>query len=195
MNKFTWLILVIVSVLLVGCADTPPSSAQVEHAQQEAGISALVRNQPVPTLQYSLERNIVIQTYQARNRKLATWTYMRDMNGRITEICPSIGYPIPYSTQLTNPQQLATQWLRNGTSSTGHSVDGVIGNPEPTGLYPPPSAEATLVTCVEPDGTAAPGYFEDKVFALPYRIHSDFKLERLDTVTSFKIDLSAAPTR
>lgn len=177
----------LVLLALVSC-DYKPSSSEVEHAQQEGGIQAMLRNQPVPTLTYSMERQIVTETYLARNRKMATWTYTRDMQGRITEICPSMGYPIPYSTQLTNPSQLATTYANTKTGASNHSIDGVIGNPEPTGLYPPAASEATLVSCVEPDGAVVPTYWEDRVFAMPYRIKADFKLQRADTIApSFSV--------
>ena len=65
----------------------------------------------------------------------------------------------------------------------------IISNPEPNGLYPPDNAAATIVNCVNPDGSLTPTYWEDNVFALPYRIKSDRMIEREDTTSSFSLDI------
>lgn len=171
-----WLFCIIVLLLVTAC----DGSQSIERRQQEANQSALIQNQPVPNLGgYSFERNVVIQTYLARNRTIATYTYtMTEVDGKIIEICASIGYPIPYSTQLTNPLQYVGP---NGA---------VVGNPEPNGLYSPSSAEGTIINCANEDGTITPTYWEPRVFALPYRIQSDMQLERVKGTTStFTIDI------
>lgn len=146
-----------------GCGE---SSTMIEREAQERGVLAIVQNQPVPDLGgYSLERQILIETYLARNRTVATYTYALTLEGKIIEICASIGYPIPYSTQLTNPERWGTQ-------------GGTIPQAEPNGLFPPTSADATLVNCTNDDGSVTPTYWEPHVFAQPYRIRADIVLER-----------------
>jgi hypothetical protein len=153
--------------LLTACET---STQMLEQGQQKRGVNAIITNQPVPDLGgYSFERQIVIETYLARNHTIATYAYMIAMDGKIIEICPSIGYPIPYSTQLTNPQ-----------IALGNSYQGsVITNPEPNGLYPPSDAAATLVQCVNLDGSVSPVYIEWYVLAFPYQIKADIKLQRI----------------
>lgn len=162
--KLWSIFILILVVILQGCG-----SQQIESQQQEANQLALVENQPVPNLGgYSFERDVVIKTYLARNSTIATYTYtMTEIDGKIIEICASIGYPIPYATQLTNPVGY------NGR-----------GNPEPNGLYSPDSAEGTIVNCVNPDGTITPTYWEPRVFAMPYRIKSAVQLQRVEGSTS-----------
>lgn len=169
MKKYLAL-LIFALLTLVGC-NKAPEAADIEHAQQEIGAKAMLRNQPVPTLDYSLERQIVIETYLARNRKLNTWAYMRDYQGRLTEICPSMGYPIPYSTQLTNPTQMVEGGNYQVTS---------VGNPEPNGLYSPSSSDATIVSCVDKDGSVNPFVVEERVTTSPYRLKHEFELKRYD---------------
>ena len=155
-------------------------SQGIEREQREANQLSLIQNQPVPNLGgYSFERDVVIQTYLARNRTIATYTYtMTEIDAKIIEICASIGYPIPYATQLTNPL--------NWVGSNG----AVIGNPEPNGLYSPDNAEGTIINCANENGTITPTYWEPRVFALPYRIRSDVKLQRVEGTTStFTIDI------
>lgn len=190
MKYLKFIVMLLCEIVLFSCdmAPIPSASSEIEHAQQEGSEKALLQNQPVPVLTYSMERKILTEIYLARNRKVATWTYMRDMNGRITEICPSIGYPIPYATQLTNSLQIAVAHTPNPGPHDNWS-EGVIGNPEPSGLYPPSSANGTWVGCTDKDGLLNPGYFEDNLFAMPYRIKSDFKLQRVDDSSSFAIKL------
>ena len=173
------LLVFVLPLVLVGCMSLSPSVADVEQQQQYSGAMAIVQNQPVPDLGgYSFERQIVIETYLARNNTIATYAYMISMDGKIIEICPSIGYPIPYSTQLTNPQKIESPM----------SYGVILPNAEPNGLYPPDNAVATLVQCVNPDGSVSPTYIEWYVLAFPYRIKSDVQLERIGE-TSFSVEV------
>lgn len=171
------ILIIVACFALLGCE---PSAAQVEHQQQEAGTQSLLQNQPVPDLGgWSFERHVVIETYKARNRTIATYTYTMTIDGKIIEICSSIGYPIPYSTQLTNP-------LQAYGASQGYTS---IGNPEPNGLYSPDNAEGTIVNCVNPDGSVTPTYWEPRIFALPYRIKADVVIARADDkAPTFSVD-------
>ncbi len=180
MKKFIVFALVLAFVL-ASCWGS--SQTDIEQTQQKEAVSSITQNQPIPDLGgYSFERQIVIETYLARNHTIATYAYMITMDGKIIEICPSIGYPIPYSTQLTNPQ------IPSYVHVNGAAVEGVVANPEPNGLYPPGDAAATLVQCVNPDGSVTPVYIEWYVMAFPYRIKSDLQLERIGD-PSFKVDV------
>lgn len=158
------LFLLVLAFVLVACA---PSVSRAEQAQQYQGNLAIVQNQPAPDLGgYSFERQVLIETYLARNNTVSTFSYLFTFDGKIVEICPSIGYPIPYSTQLTNPMKVEYSSL-------------AIPNAEPNSLYPPSDAVATLVQCVNSDGSVSPTYIEDNVMAFPYRIRSDFAFEKI----------------
>ena len=170
------IVLVLVIVLAVACSASE-TAVRTEREQQGAGVLAIVQNQPVPDLGgWSFEREIVRQTYIARNTTVATYSYAMTFDGRVIELCSSIGYPIPYSTQLTNPEQ---------PSGSGYPIP----NPEPNSLYPPGNALATLVQCVNPDGTVSPMYFEPEVFAVPYRLVSDIQFKRVDDQSAFSIQV------
>lgn len=175
MNKKILLVILIGLIVFVACA---PTSNQIETSQQESAVSSIVQNQPVPDLGgYSFERQIMIETFLARNNTIATWAYMFTMDGKIVEICPSIGYPIPYATQLTAPEK----------PTPGYSL--TIPQAEPNGLYTPADAAATLVQCVNPDGSVSPTYIEWYVLAFPYRIVSDVQLQRVGE-PSFKVNIN-----
>lgn len=151
-----------------GCATQADQNTIKERAQQAQGMSAILDNQPVPDLGgYSFERHIVIETFLARNHTISTYTYTMTYDGRVIEICSSVGYPIPYATELSNPLQ--------PSGYTGVA----IAQPEPNGLYPPSTAAATLVQCVNDDGSVTPTYWEQDIFALPYRVKSDIQIQRI----------------
>lgn len=178
------LIPLLLILILVLSACRTSTQTEIEQQQQAGGVASITTNQPVPDLGgYSFERQIVVETYRARNNTIATYSYMITMDGNIIEICPSIGYPIPYSTQMTNPQ------VPTRNCVDGYCFDGVVSNPEPNGLYPPGDAAATLVQCVNPDGSVSPVYIEWYVLAFPYQIASDLQLTRLGE-SSFSVDVN-----
>ena len=168
-----FLVLLIVSLALAGCAN----AQSTEYAQQQQGVLGIINNQPVPDLGgWSFERQVSIDTYVARNKMVNTFTYMfLEFTGKIVKICDSKGYPIPYSTQLTNPNAVYS--------------GATIGNPEPSSLYPPASANATLVQCVMSDGIVVPTYWENNVFALPYEVQADMVLTPSGKAPSFSVGI------
>jgi hypothetical protein len=181
--KKLFLALFVMTLVLSACGTT---QTELEQAQQSGSVKAITQNQPIPDLGgYSFERQIVIETYLARNNTIATYAYMITMDGKIIEICPSVGYPIPYSTQLTN----SLVPTRNCGSGSGNCTEGVVANPEINGLYPPADAAATLVQCVNPDGSVSPTYIEWYVLSFPYRIASDVQLIKIGE-PSFKVNIT-----
>jgi predicted component of type VI protein secretion system len=102
-----------VSVLLSGCieekkTESSKTSATVE--RQQAQFSAA---QPIPTYDWSLERDLLIQLYNIRNIKALTHSVWRSNYGSIEGDCASIGFGIPYDTSLTNPL-VATDTSQSG---------------------------------------------------------------------------------
>lgn len=148
------------------CDNTPSAESktqQVVNSQNDIYNNA----QPLHTYPYSNERAIVQQLYDARvTKNLNTWTVWISNNGIPLGMCPSKGFPIPYTTSLTNPQQItySTPW-GNGN---GH-IEGVIGQAEPNGLYPGTSM-ATWIMCLDADGSTHPQYMEPLVMAYTYPV-------------------------
>jgi hypothetical protein len=129
-------------------------------------------NQPVPFYEFSIELDAAIQIYDARIRdNLKTWTVWRSNSGIIEGHCASVGYPIPYDVQLTNPLKPAY----NSSSS-------VIEQTEPNGLYSSHNSIATWVReLVVIDGKAivSPTYIESKVTCYAYPIKVDYENNRV----------------
>lgn len=164
MNPRPFLFGLLMTPLLLGAlAGCDQSNAGSTAEQQEQRITnqaqkQLLRNQPVPVFDYSMERHIAIEIYKARQRRVATFSVVQSpFTGKVLWSCPSIGFPIPYATQLTNPLQPV--WAEGQ-----HEYAGVaVAQPEPNGLYSPAQADATWVPCVDDQGHITPVYEEKHV--------------------------------
>lgn len=145
------LIALVTGVIVSACnsADTR-EQYQVQNQQNQ-----YLNTQPPPFFDYSLERYEMTELYKARNNAVATWTYRQsEYTGEILFSCPSVGFPIPGGTQLTNPERYNT----NGAN---------LPQAEPNGLFSPPTAEGTWVMCLDPSGKAFPVFVEPHVITSP----------------------------
>lgn len=179
---------VLACVFLVGCDEqaNPASAASQEQSVVNAGMVQLLRNQPPPVFDYSPERADLIKLYTARQRRLPTFSYVQSpYTGKLLWKCPSVGFPLPYSTQLTNPVQ--TQWKYQGG---GGIASAVVAQAEPNGLYPPPTSDATWVLCVNKAGQIVPKYEEKHVTAsfVPMHEENGTLVDDDDATPSFVID-------
>ncbi len=107
---------------------------------------------PIPKVARSqIRQNLVdIITAQAESTITTSFFFLEGV-GLVSE-CPSIGFPIASTAQLTNPDQLAP--------------DGrVLPQMEPTGIYTG-SSSGTYVICVDAKGDAYARYFEGYVMAV-----------------------------
>ncbi len=172
-NLFFRLMVVMISLFFVGCHET--TSDEVDQESVQAQQNHYQASQPIPKLDYSLERDVVIQLYKARNEHIATHSVWRGDMSVVEGDCPSIGYPIPYDTSLTNPLQIGVKKV------VGSVVTDVIEQPEPNGLFPSKNSNATWVRCVV-DGKESPVYVEGKVTAYPYPVTVDYTTNRVSRV-------------
>jgi len=150
-------ILLVFSVMLVACDETQPQTESQQVNQQQQTFSS---NQPLHTYDYSPERDELQQIYDARMKVVNTWTVIYSY-GKAVFVCPSKGYPIPYTTQLTNPDQVTS-----GSDTANPGV--VIPQAEPNGLYTGQTT-ATWVLCIR-NGQLLPVYSESDALAFPYPV-------------------------
>jgi len=164
------------SILLAGC-DYTPSQEQKDSKAVEAQQSQYAKAQPIPTYDYSLERELVIKLYNLRNQKVSTHSVWRSDYGMIEGDCTSMGFGIPYDTSLTNPTQLSNKRV---ALSSGHTyISGVIGQAEPNGVFASTNTSATWVMCVDRSGAIEPHYIEDKVTVYPYQVDVNYTTNRV----------------
>lgn len=143
---------ILFSVLLTLCA-CADSAALRESSEVNSQQARYATSQPVPRFDWSLERHLLIQLYQVRNRAVATYTYVvNPMTGRISWRCNSLGFPFAATTQLTNPEQVVS-------TASGRLT---LPQAEPNGVFAPPDTEGTWVICTGPQGPE-PVYVEENV--------------------------------
>ena len=180
MKRMTLLVLLLVPCLLAAaCSDSADKKDRLAVNRQQKQYSAA---QPIPGFDWSLERDVAIQLYQSRNDRVRTWTVWRSNYGMIEGHCESIGYPIPYDVQLTNPLKVEYQ-------GTGYEGDGVVEQPEPNGLFSSHNSIATWVRAVVPDGertVEVPIYIESKVTCYPFPVTVDYESNRVIPVVAGK---------
>ncbi|PCI28007.1 hypothetical protein COB52_04205 [Candidatus Kaiserbacteria bacterium] len=157
---------------LSACGDSSSDGkdkAAVELQQKHYSVA-----QPIPAFNWSLERDIVIQLYQARNEEVATHTVWRSNTGKVEGDCSSIGFGLPYDTSLTNP-------VKVGYTSANGGV-GIVEQAEPNGIFASKNSSATWVMCVIQNGdlvSTVPIYIESKVTVYPMTVEVDYKTDRV----------------
>lgn len=165
------LAVVITAVLLWGCEDVRPQNSDTKQADQQEKILAQgTATIGMPAITNFRERKLLKMILELRdNEKYITWTYTRnDMTGKFNFLGKSIGYPLPYSTQFTNPQKVEEYYR---SSSSAYTVT-TLPQADPNGLFSPSSAEGTWVMLIDPKDPShvAPVYCEPKVTTFPWRL-------------------------
>ena len=162
-------------VAIAACEDlnnnpSAKDAAVVERQQAQYAIA-----QPVPVFDWSLERDLVRQLYNARNMEVATHSVWRSDLGTIEGDCPSIGFGLPYDTSLTNPLVIEDRFV-----STGYGrATGVTEQPEPNGIFASKNTQATWIMCAGAAGTIEPVYVETRVTSYPYPVNVDYATNRV----------------
>jgi hypothetical protein len=147
---------------------------QNESINQEALLNEGSKQAGLPGITHFSERKILKALYELRDAQHSTYTYTQSLDGKFHFLCNSIGYPIPYSAQLTNPSKV--------TYSPGSTTPIVISQAEPNGLFTPSHSEATWVMCAA-KGALSPVYVEQRVITSPQKM-----------LATGEIDDKSAPT-
>ncbi len=176
MNKKMIAVVAVVGLALSGCSDRSNNTANREeqHTQDEIQ-NTLVHNQPIPFFPFSEQRNTLIAVETAEANGVATTSFF--WNQGVKEpffVCPSIGFPIASTAQLSNPKQVVY-----GAHPGGGSDVAVVDQMEPTGVYTGESL-GTYVECVAPNGTKYAKYWEGFVDTIGGPAHWDGHTEVLD---------------
>lgn len=147
--------LFILTILVTGCTEYQPTSEEIQNQKQELSNKQAVESVGMPSTPHFAEKRLLKDIYEMRDKSISTVTYTKDINGHAHKFCNSLGFPLPYSTQFTNPMQ--------PSGYTGYAIPQA----DPNGLYSPASAEGTWVMCVgKKSHKAHPSYVEDRVFTV-----------------------------
>lgn len=189
MKKFFILGLGIIALaaVLQACAPAPTSS-DIQRRSQEQSLKEAVAQTGLPAITNFREYKLAKDIYEMRDQTgLITYTYLENMiptvvpgstalGGKLTYVCVSVGYPLPYATQFTAPVSVQTYNLE-GEATGGQVYYGaeILPQAEPNGLFSPSSAEGTWVLCADPNGgdTTTPVYLEPKVIVSQFKFPVD----------------------
>ncbi len=152
--------------------------------QQEEQLAEGDAQVPPPAIRNWNEKRLFKAVMERRDvANLTTWTYTKNMDGKYTFVCESIGYGIPYNTRANNPQHYEFVSTRSGATWTGNNYyrddqgrvifgeHTIMAQPEPNGLFIPDSAHGTWNTCKDPvTGKPDITYQEEDVAVFPYRL-------------------------
>lgn len=136
-------------MVIASCSSNPEMSpaGRREQANQANIQDMRDRNQPVPQFPISEKRGVAIDIAKAQQQGVATMTFFFTQGVPDPSFqCPSIGYPLPGTTQLTNPQQLI--YASNGS---GGSAMETLHQMDPDGTYVGETS-GMYVECVAPNG-------------------------------------------
>jgi hypothetical protein len=141
---------------LTAC-DSGTSSVNRDAEQTDAQLERYQANQPVPLFDWSQIRETVTMVETAQATGIATSSFFFNQGSMEPVMsCPSIGYPVPATTQLTSPDQ---------PLYSDHHDDLVVSQMEPTGVYSGETT-ATYVLCVNSNGLQYPVYWEGFVMSV-----------------------------
>ncbi len=154
-----------VAVLMAACAVVlgvaacgKNATVQSREFNSQDRISAnFEKTQPIPTFNYSQIRQNLKEIETAQATGVQTTTFFFNMGERDPiQSCPSIGAPIPTTSQITNPEQP----LRDNSQPLNNSGGNVtVGQMEPTGVYSGQST-GTYVMCINSSGQTYADYWE-----------------------------------
>lgn len=155
--KRSILVVVCAAFVLTACATSENSNARKEESQvAQQQLDNFLKTQPVPSFAWSQLRQTLIEIETAQAEGTASTAFFMSLgNPDPIFTCPAIGFPIPATFQLTNPDQLATTGPRERGTVT-------VAQLEATGVYTGDTA-ATNTLCVDDNGNPFAFYHEGPV--------------------------------
>jgi len=150
------------AVGLTACDTTDtPSAIQSDQNLSDQILSKYERSQPAPQFDWSQIRQTLIDVETAQASSVQTTSFF--FNQGSTDpyyVCPSIGFPVASTTELTNPQKTV-----DGTGGNNSYALTTIAQIDPNGIYAGQSS-GTYVLCVDSHGRTYGQYAEGFVHAV-----------------------------
>jgi hypothetical protein len=165
------LFLAVIGASVAACDTSTSQSAQQEQAATNSQMDQYLKVQPIPYFDSSAMRQTLIEILKAQVTPTNTWSVEVALDGTALFMCPSIGYPIPATDELTNPQQVVN--VNTGKVNGANQWEsGVVSQADPNGVYGGDTA-GTYILCVAPDGKYTPVYAEPNVTVFPFPVTID----------------------
>lgn len=178
-NLFSFL--AIAAILLIGfaftgCETSSGTTDEQQTAQQEQIVREGAAQVGLPNIKNFRELRLIKDIQELCDQTgLVTYAYVENviptvskghtaLGGKFTFLGECSGYPLPYATQMTNPQKVADSY------QSGYAI---LPQSEPNGLFKPESAAATWLMIKGPDGEVRPVYMEPNVSVYQWRLPLD----------------------
>ena len=165
MKKFFALGLIGALLGVSGCVESEPSVDAIERAQQEQQLRQAQAQTGLPNLVNYTEKKLAKLLVELRDEQVPTYSYISNQTG-LYFVCNSIGYGIPYATQVTNPEKVQA----GGGSGSYWGV--TTPQAEPNGLFMPASADASWAICDDGKGNLVPIYVEAPLVVSPFKLNA-----------------------
>jgi hypothetical protein len=163
-------IALITVVTLAGCSSGAPSSVTKDQNQTNTQLNRYQKNQPIPQSDSSQYRQTAIDVELAQIHGVATTSFFFNQGvNKPYEVCPSVGFPVASTSQLTNPEQVVSA-PNNGAAT--------VAQQEPNGVYTGQST-GTYVVCVSSTGQRYVDYAEEFVHTVGGPAHWDNTTSRI----------------
>ena len=163
----TLVVIVLLSVATMGqseCGSTPPSSDTIQRRQQEQILKEGSAQIGMPAIKNFRERKFAKDIIELRDQEgLVTYTYLfSELRGCLVPFGNTVGYPLPYATQFTNPEKIESSGANYGYA--------IMPQADPNGLFSPASAEATWSLMKDPHGpNTGVVYCEPRLVVMPFK--------------------------
>lgn len=162
--------------VLAGCNDQP-SSDQVQSKKQEKILQEGTRQTGMPNITNFNQRKQLKGIYEEVDKAdIITYLYTKnDMDGKYIYEGEALGFPIPYSTEYTNPS-----YISDSMSQGGYAI---LPQADPDGLFHSQSTQADWIMEINPaDGKAYPTFMEpnvkDRLFKEPANMCEPWSLPK-----------------
>jgi len=156
---------ILVALCLAGCASTTPGAIAADQTASNNQLGQYQKSQPIPAFNYSQLRATLISIETAEAKSTQTTSFFYNMGSNVPILsCPSIGFPVPATDELTNPSQVVGE---SETDKWGGEqyVSGTVSLIDPTGVYSG-NTTGTYVVCVNSSGEEYAVYWEGFVSAV-----------------------------
>ncbi len=188
-------VLILIPILFgAGAACTPQknnktggNNAAAEQKAVSDGFSRQVNSQPVPSFDWSQERQTLIDVEGAQATGATTTSAFYLEGIGLIGWCPSIGAPVPSTYQLS----ASKQWVDLPGDHTNGLVE--VDQGEPTGVYTGNST-GTWTICLDDNGKKFAHYWEGYV-ASDIGINSYYPVDKRVRITSSTYNFTEAPKK
>ena len=159
-----------------GCNERKPTSDDIQKQQQEQILKQQTAAVGMANIVNSREKRTAKEILELRDQEgLVTYTYLfSDTLACVRELPATVGFPIPYATQFTNPQKI---------EASAHSYGyAVLPQADPNGLFSPASAEGTWSLMKDPKSPkVGPSYSEPRIIVTIFKLPEELQCDSVMT--------------